>query len=156
MLLDVFSHNVPAREWYERLGFEGRGATSWMSLEIPRRGTGEPGVVSGHPQAEAAQREFGFSELTVTTRAGAYCVGRLEDRWFRLRGREALEDEALAATLQRLDGRRRILALVPEPKAAAQCGPPHRLVTSNRMSVRLDRLTRSLSRPGDRHEDRPA
>jgi GNAT superfamily N-acetyltransferase len=122
MLLDVFEYNLPARSWYERLGFRQEGWVEWWVLGPPAEAPGLALLVD-YPQALVSHREFGFAQFTVATAQGRYPVGCLHQDWFRLSGVAPLGDPALLSLLTRLDPGRRVLALVP----AGQLPEAHRL-----------------------------
>lgn len=144
MLLDVLLHNEVARGWYQRLGFVDQHGSEWWEIH-PERGEASPGFVSGFPHAEACQREFGFSQLNVTTADGNYAIGRIGLDWFRVTTPEALADPAVAATLVALDPNRRLLALLREGQLPAAVRPQARQMTRLvRMSVGLDDLVSRL------------
>ncbi|MBL0225529.1 MAG: GNAT family N-acetyltransferase [Geobacteraceae bacterium] len=146
MLLDVFEDNLPARTWYERLGFRHDYSTQWWDCPLPASDLPVNGRISGYPQARASQEQYGFSLFKLVTTQREYAVGRLGSDWFRVTGAELLSDPQALALLQRIDGQRRILALIPEQDLPeAQHGEARRIVTSRRMSMDLDRLFEQLA-----------
>jgi len=146
MLLDVFEDNLPARTWYERLGFRHDYSTQWWDCPLPATDLPVNGRISGYPHALASQEPYGFSMFRLVTTRQEYAVGCLGSDWFRVTGAELLSDPQALALLQRMDGQRRILALLPEqvmPEALPK--DARRIVTSRRMSMNLDRLLTNLA-----------
>ncbi len=146
MLLDVFEDNLPARTWYERLGFRYDYSTQWWDCPLPVTDILVSGRISGYPHALASQERYGFSMFRLITCEREYAVGCLGSDWFRVTGPELLSDPQALAMLQRIDGQRRILALVPGqelPEALPR--DTRRIVTSRRMSMDLDRLLANLA-----------
>jgi len=145
MLLDVFDHNIVAKNWYKRLGFQHEFSTDWWDVPVVVSNDCVFAVVSEYPHARLSQHEFGFSQFKLMTAKGKYTVGRMGEDWFRLTRPEALVDPAVSAALSRLDPRRRILALIQVSLMRAPLGEQVRLLaTSRRMSVELDILMKKL------------
>ncbi|MBN1394328.1 MAG: GNAT family N-acetyltransferase [Pirellulales bacterium] len=108
--LDVFDYNANVLNWYERLGFERQSVTVWREGPL-NGGTASSAIISGYAQAEACQREFGFSKFRIQAGKRAYEIGRLGDHWYRLTNVEALRVPGLVARLKNLEPHRRILVL---------------------------------------------
>ena len=145
MLLDVFEDNPPARTWYERLGFRYDYSTGWWDCPLPATVIPDNGRISGYPQAISSQERYGFSMFRLITVEREYAVGCLGSDWFRVTGAELLSDPQALALLHSIDGRRRVLALIPEqglPEALPR--DARRIVTARRMSMDLDRLLANL------------
>jgi ribosomal protein S18 acetylase RimI-like enzyme len=147
MVLDVFRHNVRARDWYLRLGFAPAGGSEWWRIAPGPAAAACTGgaVVHGLPQAQAVQERFGFSRLEVSTPTGRHAVGRVGTRWWRLTGPEPLRDPALHAVLAALDPARETLAILPAgdlPAAAA--ARAERIVEVERMGADLGGLLARL------------
>jgi GNAT superfamily N-acetyltransferase len=144
IILDVFVDNTIPFSWYERLGFQAKYTTSWRTFPlIP--GDEAPVVLSDYAQAEACQREYGFSKFGVCAGGRLYNIGRLGTQWYRLTQTEALEAPGLAALLSRLDPRRKVLLLTtddtPIPGTQAQL-----VARSCRMAANLESVREQLAR----------
>ena len=75
-----------------------------------------------------------------------YTVGCLGSDWFRVSGPELLADPGALAVLQRIDGQRRILALITgQDRPEALPRDASRIVTARRMSMDLDQLLANLA-----------
>ncbi|HEY4260541.1 MAG TPA: GNAT family N-acetyltransferase, partial [Schlesneria sp.] len=61
IVLDVLDHNIAARRWYDRLGFCDERLTQWWTFSLVPTGLGDCPSIEGYPQAQACQREYGFS-----------------------------------------------------------------------------------------------
>jgi GNAT superfamily N-acetyltransferase len=117
--LDVFADNLPARQWYEALGFGVASRLTWQvhSLEPSARAHGW--YVGGWPQAECIHAAYGFSEFELRTPTGSYRVGRLGPACFRSTDPALLADPTAAGALSELDAARKLLYLGPGDEAAA-------------------------------------
>jgi ribosomal protein S18 acetylase RimI-like enzyme len=145
MLLDVFEYNHMACGWYDRLGFDAECRNCWWVIDVPVVKGCIPGVVSGYPQSEACQKAYGFSRFRVHTATGTYTVGRIGDRWFRVRSGEALMDKVLHVTLREMDDTRRYLAILEEGALAADLASCAEVYTrSTRMSIDMKKLLEVL------------
>jgi hypothetical protein len=145
MLLDVFEYNDAACRWYERLGFEAEFQNWWWVMDVPLVIDCTPGAVSGYPQGEACQKAYGFSEFTVRTATGKHTVGRIGDRWFRVRSGEPLKDKALHLTLREMDCTRRYLAIMEEGALSGVLADDAEAYTrSARMSIDMKKLLEAL------------
>ena len=144
--LDVLADNGPAIHWYDQLGFKTRGERRLFRFEPAESPATTDGVVAGFAQAQAAQREFGFSEFTVRTRAAEHTVGRIGATYFRLRNPAALEDAGLLPFLKRLEGgRRQILCAVSGETPAGIPTTAEHYATLVRMSVPISDLLGCLN-----------
>jgi len=110
--LDVLHDNLRALEWYGRLGFETTTSVEFLELAPPSKEV-DPAYVSGLPQADLCQTQFGFSQFNLITSSGTFSVGRIGDAWFRLTDPIAVMNPAIFAALKLLDPERRIFAVVP-------------------------------------------
>lgn len=110
--LDSLEGNDRAEGWYRRVGFVTKHWTEFAEVSPPRQEADHPLRLSGLPQAELAQQQFGFSSFTVQT-AVPVSVGRIGGSWFRLTDPEAVRDPAVFATLSAFDPHRRFLAVLP-------------------------------------------
>jgi len=145
MLLDVFEYNNVARRWYVRLGFEAERRNCWWMMDVPVVNGCAPGVVSGYPQGEACQEAYGFSQFMVHTATSTHTVGRIGDRWFRVRSGEALMDKMLHGTLREMDNNRRYLAILEEGELAAELASGVEIYTrSTRLSIDMKKLLEEL------------
>lgn len=115
-LLDVIETNRRAADWYKRLGFETITPNGWWVIDVPE-GSPEGGVILGFPQAEAAHRMFGFSELRVSTARGEAIVGRLGDHFLRITDPAVLHDPEVWGIVRAVAPGRRLLVLGPDPGA---------------------------------------
>ncbi|MBZ5639463.1 MAG: GNAT family N-acetyltransferase [Acidobacteriia bacterium] len=144
--LDVFEENSSAASWYERLGLRDVQRSSLWNVPLRGdEGTAEGWTVSGWPQAEASQREFGFSAFDAVGPDARYTVGRLGSRWFRLTEATALGRDGLRALLRELDPGRRVLAIATGgDDAVATIAGAALLVRSRRMSAELGTVLERL------------
>jgi len=143
MTLDVFTENVRAVDWYQRVGFEVIGERGWWELELTRSNH-ISATVSGLPQAEVCHRAFGFSEIILHMIGNSYRIGRLGDRWFRLTSLAALENPDVLAALRSLDPDRKVLALGDMVDlAASRLGTP--TMRALRMQAPVRRLQENLA-----------
>ncbi|MGA2796669.1 MAG: GNAT family N-acetyltransferase [Thermoguttaceae bacterium] len=144
IVLDVFADNAIPLAWYERLGFQRISTAAWRTIPlIP--GDEVPVVLSDYPQAEACQREYGFSKFGVWAGGRSYNIGRLGTKWYRLTQPEALEAPGLTALLSRLDPGRNVFLLAADN--APISGTQARLVArSYRMEANLESMRERLAR----------
>lgn len=146
IFLDVGHENVLARRWYEKLGFRRESTTSWW--HIPRlSGERIPDsvCVRGFPQAEISQRKYGFSEFHVASALGEFPIGRLGDRYFRVRDPIAVSDRQIRTFLAALDPRRRVVLCANDRNSPFErVGRARRLTVFHRLSVPLESLMRQL------------
>lgn len=117
--LDSLEGNDRAEGWYRRLGFVRKHCTEFAEVSPPLQEADALLRVSGLPQAELAQQQFGFSSFTVHT-AVPVSVGRIGRSWFRLSDPGAVRDPAVFATLRAFDPDRRFLAVLPVPAMPAE------------------------------------
>ena len=133
--LDSLEGNHRAENWYRRLGFVTKQCTEFAEVSPPRQTPVRSPWLSGLPQAELAQQQFGFSSFTIHTPAPV-SVGRIGSSWFRLTDPEAVRDPAVFATLRSFDANRRFLAVMP-----AQVLPAEQRI---RVLARLHRMEASI------------
>jgi len=145
MLLDVFEDNLPAKNWYERLGFQHDYATEWWDVPLPTISASFSGKVSGYPHALVNLEQYGFSMLKLITKDREYEVGIMGHDWFRVTQIELLSDPEAVAMLQSIDGKRRILAMIRKGSVLSPHLETRRIVTSIRMSMDMDRLFTNLT-----------
>ena len=110
VVLDVLETNTDVFHWYERLGFQHQDTITWRQCPL-EGGSPAPLIVSGYAQAQASQREFGFSRFTIRAGEHSYEIGQLGTRWFRLTNPDALTTPGVLAGLRALSPQRRILLL---------------------------------------------
>ncbi|MRR34161.1 GNAT family N-acetyltransferase [bacterium] len=147
MYLDVFEDNLPAREWYERLGFRHDATSVWLDIPLTGGEADVQGMISGYPQARRCQETYGFSTFKLITSSMDYQVGCLGSDWFRVTQPEILADAEALSTLHLFDAQRRLLALMRDDRM------PHTLpagareiVRSRRMTINLEQLLVNLYR----------
>jgi hypothetical protein len=121
--LDVFTHNLIAREWYGRLGLRPVEAYEWYRIADPGAldrlspGPASPYYVTGIAQADIVHKHLGFSEFSVETPEGhVYSVGRLGAKWFRLTSADGSIDPGLIALLRELDPARGLFFIARPPQ----------------------------------------
>jgi ribosomal protein S18 acetylase RimI-like enzyme len=144
MQLDVFEENRAALAWYERLGFDVIERRNWWEIQLAAPDdVPEIGYISGYPQAEICQREFGFSQFRFVTSGGEYTIGRIGNRWFRITQPSAVEDRAVLSMLSHLAPNRHVLAIVPGtlPQSISH---QKQLTQTCRMAVSLKGLIEKL------------
>ena len=146
MSLDVFSDNIVAKKWYEKLGFTAEFNTGWYKISQAINGDKdvEQAKVSGFTQARLCYKKFGFSQFTITTNSGSYAVGMLGQEWFRVTQIQLLSDAAALSCLNSIDSDRNILGLFRDtdqdklPKdAVCFCRPI-------RMNTQLDTFEKNI------------
>lgn len=141
--LDVLDDNIRALQWYERLGFTRRASSEFLELAPPPATDDPPAYVSGLPQAEVCQEQFGFSRFNLISRNGSFSVGRIGNSWFRLTDPAVARDPAIFKALHLLDPRRRIFAVLPP--SSVPCEQVIRLVaTTHRMDANIPQLISAL------------
>jgi ribosomal protein S18 acetylase RimI-like enzyme len=98
--LDVFSDNAPALRMYEKLGFERKSSSSWITRSLP-----EP---QGHFEIPALATSlaafalYGFCELEVLVGHEGIRVGRLGASILKSPSVEAFQNDALWAALREM------------------------------------------------------
>ncbi|WP_312381565.1 GNAT family N-acetyltransferase [Stutzerimonas balearica] len=112
--LDVFSTNMFALRWYEKLGFCEVKKKYWLICDIEDAGSGY-GYISGFAHAKLSQDVFGFSQFGLGTKSGVYNIGMLDNFYYRIFDRSILLDKAALSTLAKLDPRRRLLLIADRP-----------------------------------------
>ena len=111
IVLDVLDHNVAARRWYERLGFREERVTQWWVAPIVPKSIRICTSIEGYPQAQACQREYGFSRFTLSVNGTPYEIGRLGEKWYRISDPAFAREPGLIDRLHQLDAHRQLLIL---------------------------------------------
>ena len=143
--LDVFTDNIAALEWYERLGLAVTSSSIWWRLPIPALSLHPAAHIEGLEAADAQHQRYGFSEFRVATGLATWNIGRLGHRWFRLAESGSFRDRDLLFCLRKLDQRRELLLILPESETLdAAASPARKLATSTRMTGGLDQVLRHL------------
>lgn len=145
VILDVFRANIRAIEWYQSFNFVETSKFGWWEPIGERRssGPGGPVVVSGLPQADLCQTQFGFSEFTLEVDSGSYQVGRLGSKWFRLTDVAAACDPDLVAALNKFEPSRSVLVqCLIDDRTRRYLGDP--VLESIHMSVEIGLLRSKL------------
>lgn len=145
MYLDVFRDNTNAWEWYRKMGFSPTSQTAWWRIPLRSAPGKKPGRISGHAQADACQRAFGFSNLTVTTSQRSYLIGKLGSSWFKTNQPCLLNDDEAMASLALLDSKRVLLGLLPSDYPCERIDKAERLHVADRMSIDIDVLLHTLA-----------
>jgi hypothetical protein len=112
---DVFSGRPRLEAWHRSLGGREEFRKGWWlrGPDAPEIASGSTASVMGLAAAEEQHARWGFSSFEVRTSAGAYRVGRLPGRSFRLTDAHAADDPALFAALQKVDAGSRVLLMGP-------------------------------------------
>jgi ribosomal protein S18 acetylase RimI-like enzyme len=144
--LDVFSDNVVAKSWYERLGFTAEYNSGWYRIVQSDVGEGDhqQGRVSGYSQSNLCYAEFGFSQFNITTADGHYGVGMLGQEWFRVTQLELLFDAAALSCLNLIDSNRVILGLFRETDQTKLPLGAVCFCRSIRMNIQIDRFGQNI------------
>ena len=143
--LDVFCDNTAAISWYEKLGFKTDYYNNWWNIALPKTNKSPKGIISAYGQANVCQRAFGFSQFGLTTGKNTYSIGRLGSAWFRVTQSEVLSDKEALTCLHVLDAKRKLLGIFPEDSKLRNPRMADMFCRSARMTMRLDKLLRSLS-----------
>lgn len=143
--LDVFSDNVVARSWYERLGFAQEYNLGWYRILQPNRceADHQQGRVSGYSQSKLCYEKFGFSHFNVATAKGEYAIGMLGQEWFRVTQSQVLFDGAALSCLNLIDSNRVILGLFKEKDLSQFPLSADCFCHSIRMNIQLDRFSKN-------------
>lgn len=145
IVLDVLDHNIAARRWYERLGFREERLTQWWVAPIVPTGHRVSVSIEGYPQAQACQREYGFSRLRLIANGTPYEIGRLGEKWYRISDPKIVNEPGLIDHLFRLDARRQLLILAPDNWTAAGLGG-RRAAQTRRLKAPLSLVRENLDR----------
>jgi ribosomal protein S18 acetylase RimI-like enzyme len=142
--LDVLHDNLPALDWYRRLGFATTTSSEFLELAPPGSTENKPAYVSGLAQADLCHEKFGFSTFNLICGDGNFSVGRIGEKWFRLTALAAVGNASIFDALNLLDPARRVFAIVPACSA-----PPAQVVRllakTHRMETKICNLMASLS-----------
>lgn len=107
--VDVEQGNGRARAWYERMGYYSTDAT-WFYCEelaaLPE--SGRHCRLLNWENAEAWQKQYGFSQFNIACGEEVWAVGRLAERYFRVR--YAVPD-AVRGVLYQVDPTRQLLLM---------------------------------------------
>ena len=141
MALDVLENNDIPRTWYERLGFRQEGVTYWWNLPL-KAGVPSPVRLERYAEAQAMQREYGFSQFDICVDNQRYSIGRLGDNLYRITESNALLSPSLMHILHELGPKRKILLLSADwVPPQTECKPVARTL---RMAVDLTCLQQQL------------
>ena len=141
MNLDVLADNLPALRWYNKRGYKPVGEKHLFRFRLAKSPTAPKAIVVGFPQAEAIQRQFGFSEFIVRTDIAQHTVGRLGTKYYRFACAAALEDVGLLSFLQQMDcERQQVLYATPGNAPVGLSVTPEHYATLIRMSATIEDL----------------
>jgi ribosomal protein S18 acetylase RimI-like enzyme len=149
IVLDVLDHNVAARRWYERLGFREERLTQWWVAPIAQTGHSICASIEGYPQAQACQREYGFSRFKMSVNGTQHEIGRLGEKWYRISDPAIVSEPGLVDHLFRLDARRQLLVLAPDNWTAEGLGG-QRAAQTWRLNAQLNLVRENLDRLCDK------
>ncbi|WP_197076561.1 GNAT family N-acetyltransferase [Domibacillus indicus] len=109
--LDCFAWNERALEKYAKSGYtETNRIHWWTGRNAESTGGAAPAfIVTGYPNAEVNQKEFGFSQFYVETDYGVSQVNRLGDLYFRVPAEEP--DPGYYKILSQLDRHRNLFMI---------------------------------------------
>lgn len=140
--LDVFSDNVAARSWYERMGMTAEHERELWRLDLPAAVASAAGLaIAGWPQAVASYERFGFAAFHLFDAGASYEVGMLGDRWFRVNDPLLLDRPQTLALLSEVDPGRQLLATAPAGARMREHFPGAlRIASLLRLSAPLARL----------------
>lgn len=108
--LDVFEHNIIAKNWYESLGFHLTQKKSWMQVRVEGAIAGS-GYLANLPQSMTCYQKYGFSELLVVTCSDRYIVGVLGEKYYRISNPNIFEDLYAIEALRKFDSSRIFLLI---------------------------------------------
>ncbi|OES44984.1 GNAT family N-acetyltransferase [Domibacillus iocasae] len=133
--LDCFLWNERAMDKYLKAGFHQVAHAHWFTSENQYRSEKDPALflVEGYPNAEANQKEFGFSQFQIRTENGIFSVNRLKENYFRVTANE--QNLNYFNILSRLDQNRSLFIISPDSEPEA--GSLWKKVSS---SVRMEKL----------------
>lgn len=118
--LDCFLWNERVLEKYVRSGFQKTGTVQWFTGSNDRfADTPIEFVIEGKEEADAYQKEFGFSQFQIKTKYGMSAVNRLKEGYFRVTAEE--QDPHYYTILSQLD-RRRSLFMIRSGEAEVEDG----------------------------------
>jgi ribosomal protein S18 acetylase RimI-like enzyme len=109
--VDVEQDNKRARTWYERKGYGLAGAT-WFYIEdlAAAKKPGSKLQLLNWENAEAWQKQFGFSQFNICSEKKTWTVGRLGENYFRA---AYPLPKAAQGVLHHVDPTRRLLLMSP-------------------------------------------
>ena len=144
--LDVFSDNVAANNWYEKLGFIAEFKAGWYKISQSDicEGINEEAKVSGYSQSSLCYNEFGFSQFTLTSAIGTYSIGMLGKDWFKVSQIELFSDASALYTLYLIDSSRSILGLFKENDHAKLPEGAVCFCRSIRMNIQLETFEKNI------------
>lgn len=152
--LDSLEGNDRAENWYRRLGFVTKQCTEFAEVSPPRQAPVHFPWLSGLPQAELVQQQFGFSSFTIHT-PSPVSIGRIGSSWYRLTDPGAVRDPAVFATLRAFDANRRFLAVLPASVIPAD-QRIRVLARLHRMEASIPQILARLVEPNAKSETRLA
>ena len=140
----MFDFNTAAQQWYQRLGFQTGESTSWWQATLADAPPA-PVRLIGYAQAQACQREYGFSQFGIVAAGQHYDVGRLGAKWYRATNPAAITAPGVLAILRRLSPERRLLLLTKTELQAGLLPEAVLLAVSHRLTAPLALLRERLS-----------
>lgn len=147
MELDVSLGNAAALRWYESLGFQPAGRSSYWEFTSAGAPEGAALEIPDWPQAQACHEAFGFSEFQLKTPAMSVRVGRVGDAWFRLPDAGAASSGAVRGALRAIDPARGIYAVLPEGSVTSWMeAHAKRVRSAQRMRARIAALSGGAAR----------
>ena len=111
-ILDVFTHNEIAINWYvNKWQMEPKGLTRAWVAPLVQATAPCPYLISDFAQAESIQNRLGFSEFSLVGGPTAIRIGRMGSQYFRIPDPEAAADPGVIAALNAVDPTRSLLVL---------------------------------------------
>jgi RimJ/RimL family protein N-acetyltransferase len=138
--LDVFVDNVPALQFYEKLGFTQRSQSAWLrrGLPLPSKALS----LSNPPESAAAHTAYGFCELKLQWQGKDVRLGRIGAnvlRCFDLRS--FTDDNLLAGAKATFASMTEALTILPVSEADPLPPGTSTVTMSNRMVKTFDEKT---------------
>ena len=135
--LDVFDDNVPALQFYEKLGFTQRSQSAWLrrGLPLPSKALS----LSNPPESAAAHSAYGFCELKLQWQGKDVRLGRIGAnvlRCFDLRS--FTDDNLLAGAKATFASMTEALTILPVSEANPLPPGTSTVTKSNRMVKTFD------------------
>jgi ribosomal protein S18 acetylase RimI-like enzyme len=143
VVLDVFDNNTPAINWYIGLGFNKNEEKLWTLVDPADHEEG-CGYLSGLPQSNICYREYGFSQLSLTTSTGTYSIGLLGEKYYRLSSASVFKDSAAIALLKKFDNGREFLLIGEKLIGAPDNYKINEFAKTLNMSVKKEILQKKL------------